>query len=397
MRTKKLYVLVPLTSLLFFVVLASMPAVIWPHKLHQSPSLPELMRSLLLGASLWCFSHCLRARTFTLICSSSFTILFFSNVQERRHVQHWVALWARYILAAFFVTLQEVLRLTSFYILDIHWSPVCDSPHPGKHGEGQMHVHDRTFGILWFLALGWSLAEVCTAIGEDYDHLALYSSVEPVLDSGLDMAERGLPVSDDGGSLENVVLSRVNMPDVDDLDLEDTSISRVMGGEVTNGEDSNASMPIARHGVKARKSLERYLRLQIAYGDQVPVLSIAVVQRINSVLLSLGITLILGFAHLSDQSCARASPPLDVVEFLSLGDRDHSIERIHSHWNALPPAFIVLTTIRVFLVVLRLRSVMKHCAAYITFLVSLGLVFTGVGMWEGLLCIVCSVNCSISF
>lgn len=400
LRTKRLYILVPLSCLLFFVFFSSLPALIWPLSLPQSPSLAELSRSVILAAALWCLSHCLRVPTSTLV-SSQAPVILSKILQEKQCAQERAALLAPYIHSALFVTFQEVLRLTSFYILDIHWSTVHHRPHPRKHGEGQMYVFDRSFRIFWFLALGWALAEVCVGVVQGYEQLASYSDVEADLGSGLDMAEGGLPVPFDEGSLENVglgVSSRVAEegaskaipsigPDADDSDLKSNSISRVIVGDRTNGEVPEAldlDLAMARFSnVRAREDLEAFYGVPFV---RIPVF-VAILQRLDSVLLSLGITLTLGFAYMCDQSRARASPP-DLIDLLSLAGRDHGIEPNPSHWHALLPTFIVLTSIHIFLGILHKSEVMSrigvHAAAYIACLVGLGLVFAGVGMWVGL-------------
>lgn len=402
LRTKRLYILVPLSCLLFFVLFSSLPALIWPLSLPQSPSLAELSRSIILAAALWCLSHCLRVPSSTFV-SSQVPVIFSKVLQERRFVQERATLWAPYIHSALFVTFQEVLRLTSFYILDIHWSTVHHRPHPRKHGEGQMYVFDRSFRIFWFLALGWALAEVCVGIVQGYEQLAAYSDVEADSGLGLDLAEGGLPVPFDEGSLENlnvglgvssgVAEERVVQaipcagPDADDSDLKGNSISGVVVGDRTNGEAPEAlelDLAIVRFSnVKVREDLEAFYGVPFV---RIPVF-IAILQRLDSILLSLGITLTLGFAYMCNQSRARASPP-NLVHLLSLGDRDHGIEPNPSHWRALLPTFIVLTSIHIFLGILHKSEVMSrigvHVAAYIACLVGLGLVFAGIGMWVGL-------------
>lgn len=90
----------------------------------------------------------------------------------------------------------------------------------------------------------------------------------------------------------------------------------------------------------------------------------SVLQRLDSILLSLGLTLVIGFAYLSP-------PPWN---------SKHDIN--------LFPTFVLITSIHAFLGILHtpplLGKIGIHAAAYIACLVGLGVLFAGIGIWVGL-------------
>lgn len=406
LRTKRLYILVPLSCLILFLLFSALPSFIWSFSYPRPPSPAEVSRSILLAAALWCLSHCLRVPTFALTSSVLPVILSTVLRRRRRAVREKTVAWTPYIHTTLFVTLQESLRLTSFYILELHWSS-APSASFGQNKDEQMHVFDRTFRVIWFLALGWALAEVCAGIVQGYEQLALYSDVESVSTSApdrLDLVENcvSLPLGEhfEEGSLDDVRLSMAGgvthgaaeervfqaIPcvafDSDSSDLKGKTGSRgVMFSGRRVGEEDPEILDLDAaithlSNIKAREDLEAIYGAPFV---RIPVF-VTILQRVDSILLSLGVTLTIGFAYLCDQSrSTNALSPSTSSENVLLGA---------THWHALLPTFIVLTFIHICLGILHTPAILSrigvHVAAYIACLVGLGLVFAGVGMWVGL-------------
>ena len=297
-------------------------------------------------------------------------------------------------------------------MLDLQWSIPRTS-------DDDLYIYDRAFRSLWFLALGWALAEVCAGIVQGFEQLALYDDVESALDaSGRGLTTFGTLRGSDGvtipftaepfeesspegiglglklkvaniskrvaeESLEHAIPCVENDPDDPDFkagpqlnnlyDRDDEDL------EHQDAFDIDAAITHFTN-VKAREDLE------MIYGApfvQIPVF-VTVLQRVDSVLLSLGMTLTMGFAYLCDRSFAMGNSigPLHRQTFAS------RTSTANEHWHALVPTFVVLTLIHVFLGVLHTPGVLSrigvHVAAYIACLVGLGLVFAGMGMWVDL-------------
>lgn len=146
--------LVPLTSALAFLVLAILPHLAWPSERH-SPSnntkyflfpLPET----LVAAALWSLSHLIRDPIFTVV--SKFIPYELANA---------------IVFNAVHVTLTQLLRLSALAVLRIRHQ--MDFPLPTSD--------DPAFQRVWWIALGWSLAEVTAGIAQGYGYLALYRNV----------------------------------------------------------------------------------------------------------------------------------------------------------------------------------------------------------------------------
>lgn len=133
-RLVLLYSLVPLTSLLTFAGLASLPFYIFPVTL--SP-FPELVFSI----SLYSLLHVIRLPLFQLL---PYPVLH------------------RLVITA----LTLLLRLVPLVVLNIpratHHHPTWDQP---------------AFVRVWWIALGWGAADVVAGIWQGYNHLCLYKDV----------------------------------------------------------------------------------------------------------------------------------------------------------------------------------------------------------------------------
>jgi hypothetical protein len=140
---------VPITSLLVWLILAFVPPLIWPThppKTPHAPYFPTPIPELLLSVSLFALSHLLNPYLFT-----------FAGAL----LPHPTA--TSVLGTALHVVLRNGLRTAALPLLAI----------PG----GPATFHAPAFRRVWWLALGWSFAEVAAGIAQGYETLALYRDV----------------------------------------------------------------------------------------------------------------------------------------------------------------------------------------------------------------------------
>jgi hypothetical protein len=151
-RLVALYTLVPLSSLLVFVLLALLPVLVYsyhtpdsyPHPKYFPFPLPEILAS----ASLWSLSHLLRVPLHSLfyaLVPCTLPAIFLSTFSR--------------------ILLHNLLRVASFPILLVHMDHIYPT------------WHDPSFRRVWWIALGWSFAEVIVGVAQGYEQIALYRDV----------------------------------------------------------------------------------------------------------------------------------------------------------------------------------------------------------------------------
>lgn len=225
--------------------------------------------------------------------------------------------------------------------------------HSGNSGnEHDWLVHDAVFREVWFIGLGWAIAEVCAGIVQGYEQLFLYDDYD--LDDLVD------------GTIEEPFGENFRS---DCVGLGDERLQAVTSCVGTDGLVTHDPRPEAL-GLDVERAVAHFARvkaredLENIYGEpfvNIPVF-VSLLQRVDSILLSLGLTLVMGFAYL-----------------LSSADR---------HEHILRRTFVVLLVIHAFLAVLHTPPVLSrisiHAAAYVACFIGLGLLFAGVGDWVGL-------------
>ncbi|EMD30900.1 hypothetical protein CERSUDRAFT_120242 [Gelatoporia subvermispora B] len=359
-RKVLLYTFVPLSSLLVFVGLSVLHQVVWREPDRSSPPDPRYFPSplpeLLVSASLWSLSHLLRVPLFNLVSalvlSPYLTPLLFN---------------------ALYVLLSELLRLSTLPLLHVRHQMAFPLP----------TWQDPVFHRVWWLALGWALTEAVVGIAQGYDQIALYRSTPPADGTAPEILARwreadsrsssnGSRAGKDGRrSAESLPLSPRNGPV-----LEEPST-------VQNGVSGKNERRAQRLEEAVRTAVERDLDMLVSLKEReeleeiygIPVIDIPVfvscLQRIDSFLLSLGITLIISAAYLRS---ALAFPDID-------------LPRIYTN-RAFTIAFPLILLLRLFLALLHtpptLPQIGVHTTAYVGLLVGLGSVFAGLGLWGAL-------------
>jgi hypothetical protein len=389
LRIVALYTLVPLSSVIAFVLLALLQVFVYP--LHtpdpypHSKHLPFPLPELLVSASLWSLSHLLRMPIhsifFTLTASPTPAIL----------------------LSTFFhVVVHNLLRLAAFPLLL-------------RHQMVRFHPswHDPSFRHVWWIALGWSFAEVAVGVAQGYEQISLYRDV--LIPKGKD--EEFLQQWN-GGSPASIYIS----PTIDqsaELGLSKTAHCKGKNAESpavqsgvgpkSNGDSGMYASTFADTlEVQVDRDLDQLMalrgreELEEVYGipaivrlprfaphllsddsryvfQKIPVF-ISCLLRLNSIIISLGLTLLLSASYLHSSISRTDALPPHLLHFAVQKE-----QVIHSTFYITLPIVVVL---HLFLAILHTPLVLPrigvHTSAYIGLLIGLGCLFAGLGVWEAL-------------
>ena len=380
-RAVQTYTVVPLTSLLVWLLSAFVPPLIWPTDAPTTlpvPYFPTPLPELLLSVSLFALSHSLNPYLFALAGAL---------------IPH--PLSANVIGTSLHVLLRNALRVAAFPLLQI------------AVPDREAMYSAPAFRRLWWFALGWSLAEVAVGIVQGYETLALYRDVLVPEGRARELAAVAMlaraRAQKPGGA------TSLSPPRARDERLwESTSraedgvtISEVIGSPVrryptptTVASGVDIQLEVDKDfdelvSVKAREELEELYGFPaiVSLGiiergfvtddlpKRVPVF-VACLLRIASILLSLGFVLLLSAGFL-----ALPRPGLD--EDAPIGFVPPSRGQ-GTFWCT----FVVVCGINWGLSLLHtpvfLPRVGVHVVAYLGLLVGLGALFAGLGVWGAL-------------
>ncbi|KAI0042744.1 hypothetical protein FA95DRAFT_1584333 [Auriscalpium vulgare] len=335
-RLVLLHTIVPATSLLLWLFLVLLPTLVW----HTAPS-PPPFSELLLAASLWALSHLLSEPIFSLsaalVPSAPATILS----------------------TATHVLLRTALRIAAFPLLSLRIALT----HPSAT------FHDAVFRRVWWLALGWSAAEVSVGVAQGYEQLALYRDVlvpEGEVRALLHMRRKPHSASASprrGGPSYTVSDEqlRESLSRGEDWGRQGVE-RRPSDADVRLEVDQDLDQLIA---LKAREELEDLYGFPAI---RIPVF-VSCLLRFASILLSLGFTLLLSGSYLSVPLSLSSIPPSKTngpfyITFALVYALQLLLSLLHT------PLF--------------LSRIGVHVVAYVGLLVGLGSVFAGLGVWDAL-------------
>jgi len=297
-RLVAFYTLAPLTALAAFVLLALLPYVAyrWP-KSHPPTypylaSLPFPLPEILASVALYSLAHLLRSPIYAL---SAALIPF--------------PLPATLLSTALHTILSTVARLFTLALLLIQHHAVYAHP----------TWEDSAFRRVWWAALGWAAAETVVSVHQGYAGLALYRDVLVSPSKPPDDPER-----------TPLLPPRRAAPDPD--------------AEIDQDLDELVAL-------KAREELEDVFGLPLIH---IPAF-IPCLQRVNSLLLSIGLFLLLAASQYGPSA----------------------------HWGLLVLAAATHLLLAVLYAPIVLPRVGVQGAAYVGAVVSLGAFFTGLGVWDG--------------
>lgn len=355
-----------------FAVLLTLPILIWKEAEDDSPTdpryFPSSLLELLVSASLWSLCHLLRLPFYNLTASIRNPILrslAFNTV---------------------YVVLSQLLRLASFSILHIRHRMLYPLP----------TWQDPAFHRVWRIALGWAGTEVAVGIVQGYEQIALYRNAMVSDATAQDWLSRWKDGSSDNGqepaSLEEVLPMSPRTPGpaqdwpLDGLPNESgprrTWKPHSISDAIRMAVDQDLEQLV---NLKEREELEEIYGIPVIvsvfYHDsrcvrpliveqRIPVF-VSCLQRLDSFLLSIGLTLVLAWSYLRS----------------SLSFPDTPLPSIYSSLIFFV-TFPVIAFLYLFLSLLHTPPILPrigvHTTAYIGFIFGLGSIFTGLGLWGAL-------------
>jgi hypothetical protein len=340
-----------------------------PHPKYFPTPVPEL----LLSFSLWSFSHLLRLPIYSL-----FSLFLYQTLTV-------------VLSAATHVLLHNFLRLSSFPILQVQLDLQQSIP----------TWRDWVFRRVWWVALGWCLVETIVGIAQGYKQIEVYRSVlipeEKVHDilyangptevvrgkrasSATDASDDTNPRGVTGVHSEHVAgpSTAAEAPPREHFRyLEDTAIALQIDREldylmVLHEREQLEAVYGIPFIVGVSPFLPLFIQSYLFSFQKIPVF-VSCLQRISSIILSFGITLLLSSSYL----CAPLSrPDLSSLFFEELSNGGF-------FWT-FAIIFVLHTALAVLHTPLVLPRIGVHTAAYISLLVGLGCLFAGLGMWDAL-------------
>ncbi|KAJ3747884.1 hypothetical protein DFH05DRAFT_1482003 [Lentinula detonsa] len=428
-----LYTFVPLTSAVFFTLLALLPT--WAYPLQVAPNFPSVLpfplTELFVSAGLWCLSYMLRTPVYSLslfICTSC-RLSHYSYSTVLSTVVHAIISLLLRIIAV------PILLIPRYLIYEIPtW-------------------HDPAFKRVWWVALGWAAVEAIVAIKQGFESITLYRDV---LVSDTQEEERFIEIEDGATKLGRIYgatnqTTRSTEPSPASFAVGSStggflSANTVPQSGLAAAPDAESSANLERAPLLQRESrgsntaLETSLELRVeedvdhliavrARGELekyygIPFIRIPAfipcLQRVNALLFSLGVTLILSSAYLQsailyslqswythirlDVHSADEHSAVYIIPSNSPSTIPSLETVISSAWPwspvqllqaplrrsnqmlmiAVPVVFVVQIILSLLHSQLVLPKAGVHTVVYIGSLVSLGVFFAGLGAWDAL-------------
>ncbi|KAI0920622.1 hypothetical protein AcV5_010309 [Taiwanofungus camphoratus] len=352
-RNVAMYSFVPISSLLAFIFLATLPTLIW-HNQHRgsptysryfAPPLPEL----LVSAALWSMSYLLRVPLYNVTSA-----IFPSPLLQT------------FLFNIVYVLLSQLLRLSALPILRIRHEMQYPLP----------TWRDPAFHRVWWVALGWALADVMAGVAQGYAEIALYRDVM-IPEEGVQDLRAKWKYSDVGNGVrkrfaspeENLPLSPRPGPAEDgqlanEYDERSRASARRLEDIIKSAVDRDLEQLV---NLKEREELEEIYGIPPI---KIPVF-VSCLQRIDSSILSLGTTLILAGAYLRS----------------SLSFPDTNLPPIYTNrvfFITFPLVVLFHTLLSLLHTPPVLSRIGVHVTAYIGLLAGLSGVFAGLAFWEAL-------------
>jgi len=343
---------VPVTSLCVWLLAAFVPPLLWPTDAPTTPPVPYFptpLPEILLSVSLFALSHSLTPYLFALAGAL---------------LPHPIS--ATILGTTLHVLLRNALRISAFPLLRL---------------DGAAIYHAPAFRRLWWLALGWSLAEVVVGIAQGYETLALYRDA---------LVPEGRARELAAAALSAVVQAPRNggatsaSPPRERVWESMSTVSEAIGSPVRHHSATRSGVDIQLEvdkdfdelvAVKAREELEELYGFPAI---RVPVF-VSCLLRIASILLSIGFVLLLSAVYLGQPPAD--SPDLEKYALIALVSPSWSES---TFWCT----FVAVCGINLCLSLLHtpvfLPRVGVHVVAYLGLLVGLGTLFAGLGVWDAL-------------
>ena len=364
----KYTLVVTLPSLLSLVFFGVLKITAWPYSIS-----PSLIREILTAAAAWTVGFALRLPLFYL------ATLFHTYINK-----------FTLVLSAFFqVFSEELLRLSVLVLLGIKLERGRDDEEGGKAwGEAWGDVWDPAFTRVWWVAMGWAVADVVVGLVQGYDQLSLYKDVlppypSPSLRNSPSVSVRHSPTR------TGKQPRRPSAATTTTAQPRPHSYSHSPPGIVVHSVHPSQEIltPDLETQISHLLALKSRAEIEDVYGSPLPniPLFLMFLQRLDSILLNLGLTLLLSAAYVLSALGVplKTTAPAASVVLMREGDG-----LTWAQVEAIAPMFMALVGVHFALSAIwtagGLPRIGMHTASYVGLLVSLGCFFAGLGEWGAL-------------
>ncbi|QRV94169.1 hypothetical protein RhiJN_22187 [Ceratobasidium sp. AG-Ba] len=326
------FAFVPLGSFLFFVGLVLLIVFAWapgrdtPHSNAPYPYLPH-GRAFLVGAAGWVVAYSCRTPVYAIVTLGG----------------RWASLSSVILAAVCSVAVQEGLRLGVLVLLGVRLHAWHGHPQWTPYPTPQ----DEAFRDVWWMALGWSTVEAAFSVFQGYEQLALYKDLFDARDQD---EETWRNTNANALQFDSRVVQRSNGSSGMEDDVKRAAI--LSPSDVASIMDEDLAQSIQ---LRDREALE------LVFGVPLPNIPafISCLQRIDGQILSMGLTLIMSAAYVSEQ-------------------------RTRLFRGAIMAAVLVLHSILTVIWAETLPRIGIHTASYTSLLVAIGTFFAGLALWGAL-------------
>ena len=309
------------------------------------------------------------------------------------------------LLSTFFQVLsQELLRLSVLVLLGIK----LEQRREDGDGDGVkvwmdtwVDVWDPAFTRVWWIAMGWAAADVVVGLAQGYDQLSLYKDV---LQPYSDPSSHDSPSVSVRQSPTRTGKQPLRPPPASTLTATTTvpqprphSYSYSPPNIVVHSVQPSQELltPDLETQISHLLALKSRAEIEDVYGSPLPniPLFLMFLQRLDSILLSLGLTLVLSAAYVSSglrESFNTTAPVVSAVGAVMMMGKGKGVGEglTWAQVEAIAPTFIVLVTVHFALGAIWTAGALPrfgmHTASYVGLLVSLGCFFAGLGGWGAL-------------
>jgi len=298
------------------------------------------------------------------------------------------------VLSTFFQVLsQELLRLSVLVLLGIKLAQRRED----EEGvvvwlvDAWVDTWDPAFTRVWWIAMGWAAADVVVGLAQGYDQLSLYKDVlQPYSDpSSHDSPTVSVRQSPTRTGKQPV---RLSAPPTTTTNPRPPSYSYSPPNIVVHSVQPSQEVltPDLETQISHLLALKSRAEIEDVYGLPLPniPLFLMFLQRLDSILLSLGLTLVLSAAYASsglEANLNTTAPALAAINVVTTGKGEGLT---WAQVEAIAPTFIVLVVVHFVLGAIwtagALPRLGMHTASYVGLLVSLGCFFAGLGAWGAL-------------
>lgn len=302
------------------------------------------------------------------------------------------------MLSTFFQVLsEELLRLSVLVLLRIKLERRGDDDEGVKAWmDDWVDTWDPAFTRVWWIAMGWAAADVVVGLAQGYDQLSLYKDVlqpysNPSSQESPSVSVRHSPTRTGKQPVRPLVPTTTTAMTGPRPQSHSYSPPNIVVHSVQPSQ--GLLTPDLETQISHLLALKSRAEIEDVYGSPLPniPLFLMFLQRLDSILLSLGLTLVMSAAYASSglgASLNATAPAERAVMARDRGGKGGGEGLTWAQVEAIAPTFMALVIVHFVLSAIWTAGALPrfgmHTASYVGLLVSLGCFFAGLGSWGAL-------------